>query len=273
MRISGVILLVVLSGVDASAQPDSLTGTQPWHGIVMQDVGTFWHAFLYVGSAPSRWNGASVVTAGAAIGTTGLVSMADEQVALRAEMSKGHVADHMESVVRLYGEVWVVAAACGGSYAVGLLSGDRWLRETAFLAGTSLILTATATQLVKFTVGRARPFVAEGPGSFRMFSGEDAYHSFPSGHTAAAFSLSTVLAHRLNNGWATAGLYTLATLTSLSRVYADEHWFSDCVFSAMLSTAITSYMLDWFDKRGDPDASRGLRLVPGMGGVGLVYVF
>jgi hypothetical protein len=273
MRISGVILLVVLWGVDASAQPDSLTGARPWHGIVMQDVGTFWHAFLYVGSAPSRWNGTSVATVGAAIGTTGLVSMADEQVTLRAELSKGRVADHVESVVRLYGEVWVVAAACGGSYAVGLLSGDRWLRETAFLAGTSLILTAAATQLVKFTVGRARPFVAEGPGSFRMFSGEDAYHSFPSGHTAAAFSLSTVLAHRLNNGWATAGLYTLATLTSLSRVYADEHWFSDCVFSAMLSTAITHSLLQWYDARGAGDAQNGLHVIPTLGGVAVVYAF
>jgi hypothetical protein len=273
MRISGVILLAALWGADASAQPDSLTRAQEWHSIVLQDVGSFWHAFLYVGSAPSRWNGASVVMAGAAIGTTGLVSMADEQIALRAALSKGRVADHVESVVRLYGEVWVVAAACGGSYAVGLLSGDRWLRETAFLAGTSLILTAAATQLVKFTVGRARPFVGEGPGSFRMFSGEDEYHSFPSGHTAAAFSLSTVLAHRLNNGWATAGLYTLATLTSLSRVYADEHWFSDCVFSAVLSTAITHSLLQWYDTRDPGGSQSGLHVVPTVGGVTVVYAF
>jgi membrane-associated phospholipid phosphatase len=154
-----------------------------------------------------------------------------------------------------------------------VVSGDRWLRETAFLAGTGLIFTATATQIMKFIVGRGRPFVGEGSTSFRMFSGEDAYHSFPSGHTAAAFSLSTVLAHRLNNGWATAGLYTLATLTSLSRVYADEHWFSDCVFSAMLSTAITHTLLHWYDERESAIPQSGLRFVPTVGGVGLVYVF
>ena len=43
-----------------------------------------------------------------------------------------------------------------------------------------------------------------------MLSADDDHHSFPSGHTAAAFSLSTVLAHQIGNDWATAGLYTLA---------------------------------------------------------------
>jgi membrane-associated phospholipid phosphatase len=273
MRISCVVLLVVLWRVDAGAQPDSLNGAQPWHSIVVQDVGTFWHAFLHVGSAPSRWDGESAITAGAMIGATGLTAGADGQIALRAEMSRGRAADRIESIVRMYGETWVLAAACGGTYAVGVVSGDRWLRETAFLAGTGLIFTATATQIVKFIVGRSRPFVGEGSMSFRMFSGEDAHQSFPSGHTAAAFSLSTVLAHRLNNGWATAGLYTLATLTSLSRIYAAEHWFSDCVFSAMLSTAITHSLLQWYDARGARDSQCGLHVVPTAGGVTVVYAF
>jgi membrane-associated phospholipid phosphatase len=273
MRISGVILLIVLLGVDAGAQPDSLNGAQSWHTVVVQDVSTFWHSLLHVGSTPAHWDGGSFIMAGAMIGATGIASGADGQIALRAEMSRGRVADHVESVVRMYGETWVLAAACGGTYAVGVVSGDKWLRETAFLAGTGLIFTATATQIVKFIAGRGRPFVGEGSTSFRMFSGEDAYHSFPSGHTAAAFALSTVLAHRLDNDWATAGLYTLATLTSLSRVYADEHWFSDCIFSAMLSTAITHSLLRWYDERGTRTSDCGLHIVPTVGGITIVYAF
>jgi len=273
MKCSGVILLAFVLCVKAGAQPDSLNGAEPWHTIVKQDVGTFWSAFLHIGSAPARWNGESAAIAGGMIVTTGVTGLADEQVALRAQRSRSRSADHIESVVRMYGEVWVLAAACGGSYAVGLISGDRWLHETAFLAGTGLILTATATQAVKFIAGRSRPYLSDGPGAFRMFAGDEDHHSFPSGHTAAAFSVSAVLAHQFRNAWATAGLYTLATLTSLSRVYADEHWFSDCVFSAMLSTAITHSLLRWYDERGAPTSEGGVRVVPTVGGITVLYIF
>lgn len=273
MKYPCVVLLAFVWCADACAQPDSLMEAEPWHAVVMQDVGTFWSAFLHVGSAPARWNGESIATAAGMIVTTGVTGLADEQVAMRAQRSGNRSADHVESVVRMYGEVWVLAAACGGSYAVGLISKDRWLHETAFLAGTGLILTATATQAIKYIAGRSRPYLSDGPGAFRMFAGDEDHHSFPSGHTAAAFSVSAVLAHQFHNAWATAGLYTLATLTSLSRVYANEHWFSDCVFSAMLSTAITHSLLRWYDERGARTPESGLRVVPTIGGITIVYAF
>ena len=62
-------------------------------------------------------------------------------------------------------------------------------------------------------------------------------------------------------------------MTSLSRVYAGEHWFSDCVFSAILSTAITHSLLQWYDTRTAPERERGLHIVPGPAGVSFVYTF
>ena len=273
MKFFGVILLAFAWCADAGAQPDSLNRTEPWHTVVLQDVGTFWNAFLHVGGAPARWNGESVAIAGGMIVTTGITGFADGHLALRAETFRGRSADRVESVVRMYGEIWFLAAACGGSYAAGIISRDRWLRETAFLAGSGLILTATATQVVKYIAGRSRPYLSDGPGAFRMFAGDEDHHSFPSGHTAAAFSVSAVLAHQFHNAWATAGLYTLATLTSLSRVYANEHWFSDCVFSAMLSTAITHSLLHWYDQRGAQMSQKGLHVVPTVRGIAVVYAF
>jgi len=273
MRTIAVILALVFVLAHGEAQTDSAGTSEHWSATVLHDAGTFWKAFVFIGSAPARWDGRDAMHAGIVIGSTAMVSLDDEGTSAGFRSLKGRTADRIETVVRQYGEVWVVAALCGGSYLTGLISGDRWIRETAFLAGSGLLLTAGATQILKFTAGRARPYALEGPGRFRIFAGDDDHHSFPSGHTAAAFSLSTVLAHRIGNVWATAGLYSLAALTSLSRVYAGEHWFSDCVFSAMLSTAMTHALLQWYDTRATPDHQAGLRITPTLTGISLVYTF
>lgn len=273
MRTVAVIMALVFMLPTAEAQSDGIRTPEGWSATVMHDAGTLWKAFLFIGTSPARWESRDVTSAGIVIGSTAMVSLDDEGTSAGFRSLQSRTADRIESVVRQYGEVWVVAALCGGSYFTGLISGDRWIRETAFLAGTGLLLTAGATQILKFSAGRARPYMLEGPGQFRMLSGDDDHHSFPSGHTAAAFSLSTVLAHRIGNVWASAGLYTLAALTSLSRVYAGEHWFSDCVFSAMLSTAMTQSLLQWYDARSSPDQQSGFRIAPTLTGFSMVYTF
>jgi membrane-associated phospholipid phosphatase len=274
MRIAGMLLVVVMACyAGGGAQTDSARSPGRWDATLVQDAGAFWNAFLYIGGAPSRWSGRDIGKAGGIVLSTGVIALGDGGVSAGFRAFKSRSVDGSESVVRMYGEVWVLAVICGGSYVTGLFTGDRWVRETAFLVGTGLVLTAGATQLLKLTAGRARPYTREGPGQFRMLSADDDHHSFPSGHTAAAFSLSTVLAHQIGNTWATAGLYTLAALTSLSRVYADEHWFSDCVFSAALSTAITHSLLQWYGTCTVPDWEAGLHAAPGPAGVSLIYTF
>jgi membrane-associated phospholipid phosphatase len=273
MRTVAVILALVFVLPPAEAQSDGNRPSEAWSATVMHDAGTFWHALVFMGTSPARWDSRDVMHAGIVIGSTAMVSLDDEGMSAGFRSLQSPAADRIESIVRQYGEVWVVAALCGSSYVTGLISGDRWLHETAFLAGTGLLLTAGATQVLKFTAGRARPYMLEGPGHFRMLSGDDDHHSFPSGHTAAAFSLSTVLAHQIGNVWASAGLYTLAALTSLSRVYAGEHWFSDCVFSAMLSTAMTQSLLQWYDARSSANQQSGFRIAPTLTGISLVYTF
>ena len=268
-----LLVVVMLCHAGGAAQTDSARAAGRWDATIMQDAGRFWNAFLYIGSAPARWNGQDIGKAGSLLLGTGVVALGDDDMSAAFRSFRGQTGDRLESVVRQYGEVWVLAVLCGGSYATGLFTGDRWVRETAFLAGTGLILTAGATQLLKYTAGRARPYTLEGPGRFRVLAADDDHHSFPSGHTAAAFSLSTVLAHQIGNGWATAGLYTLAAMTSLSRVYAGEHWFSDCVFSAVLSMAITHSLLQWYDTRMAPANAAGVRIVPGPDGVSFIYTF
>ena len=244
-----------------------------WYDVIGSDAAAFCRAGAHIGTAPLRWDGCDLLRAGAVIGLTGVAALADADARDIAARNHTTAADNMESGVRLYGEAWILTGLAGGTYLAGLVLEDDWLRETAFLAGTSLILATTATRILKIVVGRGRPYQTTDPATFRMLSVTDAYNAFPSGHSTAAFAVSTVLAHRINCAWATAGLYGLATLTSLSRVYSAEHWFSDIVFGALFSTALTESVIGWYEGERGNRAQTGFRLLPAPGGITLVYSF
>jgi membrane-associated phospholipid phosphatase len=63
--------------------------------------------------------------------------------------------------------------------------------------------------------------------------------SFPSGHSTVAFAIATVVATSYNKTiWVPIVCYTLAGLTALSRVYQNDHWFSDVFVGSALGFAI-----------------------------------
>lgn len=72
-----------------------------------------------------------------------------------------------------------------------------------------------------------------------------AYHSFPSGHTSAAFCVFAFLAFASNNKKLGIVFWIIALLISLSRIYLMQHFFIDTYFGALLGTicAGTVYLI------------------------------
>jgi membrane-associated phospholipid phosphatase len=59
--------------------------------------------------------------------------------------------------------------------------------------------------------------------------------SFPSGHTACAFSVATIVADEYRDHPAIPVIsYSIATLTGLSRINDNAHWASDVFFGAAI---------------------------------------
>jgi undecaprenyl-diphosphatase len=90
--------------------------------------------------------------------------------------------------------------------------------------------TAGVVEALKIGLGRARPYV---PGDGGRFTGPNLspdYHSMPSGHTANAFAMATVLSHK-HPDWSPV-LYGLALAVGLSRIELGVHWPSDVVIGA-----------------------------------------
>ena len=94
-------------------------------------------------------------------------------------------------------------------------------------AAISLVLVGSTTYIIKNTTKDLRP-----DGS--------AYNSFPSGHTATAFSGATLqfLEYRKSNIWYAASGYLFATATGVLRVANNRHWSGDMVTGAGLGMAI-----------------------------------
>jgi len=107
-----------------------------------------------------------------------------------------------------------------------------------FEIATAQCLSVAVVRLTKVLIGRARPdiFLKRGIYGFHGVQLDPHYHSFPSGHTMAAFTLATSLAllyprYRLQ-------FYFAAFIFSISRVLLAKHYFSDILGTAAVAIAI-----------------------------------
>jgi membrane-associated phospholipid phosphatase len=115
-----------------------------------------------------------------------------------------------------------------------------WVAGTAFgsdgvrtAAGHALVAAATgglAAVAIKYTVGRMRPNSGFDSDHYDWFELKDS--SFPSGHTAVAFSVASSLSRDIRGHWDEVALYGLASLTGLARINDNKHWLSDVVGGA-----------------------------------------
>lgn len=98
---------------------------------------------------------------------------------------------------------------------------------------------ATAfVRIFKVIIGRARPesFLSNPSISFKCFSYNHNFHSFPSGHTIAAFTLAASIA-LLFPRFQILSL-SLAFLLSLSRIFLLDHFLSDLFATAIIGMMI-----------------------------------
>jgi membrane-associated phospholipid phosphatase len=221
-----------------------------------------------------RWDGTDWLRASALGGGTAASSLFDNDMRDLTRRNQSPFNDGINHMGEAYGVGLNMLLVSAGGYLAGLAFDHAWIRETALLAGTAILLSATVSTVVKFSVGRGRPYLNEGHLRFKPFSfSTDDYISFPSGHTIVAFAFSGVLAERIGNVWASLGLYGLAGATAFARMYSDHHWLSDVVFGAGISVAVSRSVVRLFEDPRDASCSTGLSITPTGNGVAMILVF
>lgn len=133
----------------------------------------------------------------------------------------------------------------GAMYGAGRLAGEPGVAQVGLRTTEAIVVATLVTGVGKVLVGRARPFLEpEDPFDLRLGRGlrDDAYQSFPSGHTSAAFAaaaaITTEVGHRAPELKTATGvaLYGTAALIGVSRMYRNAHWASDVVTGAAIGS-------------------------------------
>lgn len=130
--------------------------------------------------------------------------------------------------------------AAGVLAASGLVLGRKDLTRTSVRVVEALWLTKAVTGFAKGFFNRSRPFTGNGPleATPGEFEGEHTKLSMPSGHTARAFALASVLSHQADRWYVSALAYGGAASVGLERVRSGNHWLTDVVVGGALGYLI-----------------------------------
>ncbi len=131
------------------------------------------------------------------------------------------------------------AGILGGFYLGGLAFHDARARAVAQDGlAASLITSGMVVPLGKIIFGRPRPYSKDEPGDFEFFRLKD--DSFPSGHTAQAFTVASVIASHYyhDHPWVSIVSYGAASAVGWARVQQGSHFASEVVAGAVVGTFV-----------------------------------
>lgn len=137
-------------------------------------------------------------------------------------------------------------AGLGGALFVrGTMTGNNHEQEAGLLSAESAVNAFAASLAMETIFGRERPNVVGAQGDF--FRGGT---SFPSDHSAIAWSIASTIAHEYPGRMTKVLSYGLASAISVSRVAGNQHFPSDVLVGGAMGWLIAREM---YDKRHDAD--------------------
>jgi membrane-associated phospholipid phosphatase len=140
--------------------------------------------------------------------------------------------------------------------------GDGWMTITvvfgmlffkyryAVLTALAYAYSSLAVQILKRLFNAPRPVkFFEDIAPIRTIDGYamHEWNSFPSGHTASAFTLAVVLSYILPYKHSYWILLPLAALTAFSRVYLAQHFMEDIIAGSLIAVIMTFQLIYWLE--------------------------
>lgn len=254
-RLATLVLTVALVWVNASAQTAdrSCDITRPQDCVinVVRDQGGIW-------SSPARAKAHDLVWILPFAAATGVAIAFDAHAMnqLGSDPSTLSAARHISDA----GAIYLPLGTIGVGYLVARTRHDDHLRRTTMLAGEAIGDALLVTEALKYATDRERPDIGEGRGEFwaHGLTNYQNGRSFPSGHSAMAWSFAHVIADEYPHWWTDAAVYGLATTVSVTRVVARQHFPSDVIVGSTLGYLVGGYVY----RHREPNTGHALNISP-----------
>jgi membrane-associated phospholipid phosphatase len=123
---------------------------------------------------------------------------------------------------------------------IGLLYFYFKRKQQSYALLISFLVSGLAVQIIKNLVNAPRPRLFFEAGQYLYFIDGVSlanHSSFPSGHTATAFAIATVLVIMLKNKRLQLFILMAAALVGYSRIYLAQHFLLDVIIGASIGTA------------------------------------
>lgn len=201
--------------------------------IISSDFSDFINLSANYYTSPLRFDSEDWIKFSTIVGITALSTVADKEIKNFSQLNQSKFSNNIFSADKYYYAEFVGASIIA-FYGYGLIDNNNNIRKLAVKLTEATFLASSITLITKIVVGRARPYMDKNQYYTDPFTLNNDYNSFPSGHTTLVFAYSTVMANEIDNVFWKIGWYSLAGLVGYSRIYHNQHWFSDVLMSGAI---------------------------------------
>src|SRR5262249_13934295 len=163
-----------------------------------------------------------------------------------------HIGTSYQSAFQTTSDVAIggLSGALVAVYVWGIKGNHPHAKETGALELETLVNTFLIYTPMQLIGAMQRPDEGNGNGDFGKHHAINT--SFPGGHAMFTFAMATVLSHEYPQKWVQVLAYSAASLVTVSRFMARDHWSSDMLVGSALGIGIGAHI---FHAHRNPDLS------------------
>jgi hypothetical protein len=208
------------------------------------NLAQFSHETILFIKHPAEWKARNWILLGGVTAGTILTMTLDQPVRNSTQGNQHFYHSAWIEGGRIYGEWYSIPAVAGAFGLYGVMGNSFKSKIIAVELIQAGLYSEFLTFILKYGIGRARPYNDLGHTSYHLFSGSDDFHSIPSGHSTSAFALSAVISSTSSSDLIKFLAYVPAGFTLFSRIYQDKHWISDAVGGAVIGYFVGNWVAD-----------------------------
>jgi membrane-associated phospholipid phosphatase len=178
---------------------------------------------------------------------------ADTTIQHYSQRYRSPTSDGITMVANYLGWGWTTLPALSLLYGYGWMSDSPRPRKAALLSLKAFVYSQLATETLKHLTHRHRPNAGDGHMRWDGPSFSANNLSFASGHATTAFAVATTCALVYHdNPLLNISLYTLASVTALSRISKNSHWASDVFVGSIIGYSTARFLVERYDPPSTP---------------------